>query len=321
MSARLGAAGFHLRVGAAGSGGGRRSHKNNQQDQQVAVSIALFGASGTPGGIMAESPKVITEVDGHLFTIRINRPAVRNCVDGEAAELLGRAWVRFRDDPELWVAILTGTGEEAFCAGADLGAIETLDPTRGARPSQIRRFVHSGEGFMGQTRMVDAFKPIVAAINGDALAGGLELACMADLRIVEEHARLGVACRRFGVPLCDGGTQRLPRIVGMGRAMDLILTGRFIDAREAHFMGLANDVVPKGGALEVARELAARLCEVPQTAMRTDKQAAVTGFGRPLEEGLRLEAGLALWALNDPVLIAGARAFKARRAPRYQQGD
>ena len=268
--------------------------------------------------------KLLTRVDDaqpHVFVITLNRPARRNAVDGETARLFTEAWKRFRDDDDLWVAVLTGAGGEAFSAGADLTAVSTLGPPRDARPSEVRRFVTSGEGYLGYTRQTDIFKPIVAAINGYALAGGLELACLADIRIVEEHAQMGVACRRYNVPLVDGGTQRLPRIVGMGRAMELILTGRFIGAEEARSIGLANEVVPRGASLARALELARALCELPQGAMRTDKQAAIMGWGRPLEEGLRIEAELGQYALRSADIVEGATAFAQKRKPRFSQDD
>lgn len=265
--------------------------------------------------------KVQTAVVDRVLVITLNRPGVRNAVDGDAADLLAAAWERFREDDDLWVAVLTGAGDKAFCAGADLGAVETLGPGPDAKPGAVRRFVTHGPGYLGNTRMTDIYKPIIGAINGDALAGGLELACLADIRVAETHARFGVACRRYNVPLCDGGTQRLPRIVGMGRAMELILTGRFIDADEALRIGLCNEVVPTGGSLGRAMELASALCALPQGAMRTDKQAAVQGWGRPLEEGLRIEAELAQYAIRGRDLIEGAAAFKARRAPDFVQED
>ena len=265
--------------------------------------------------------KVSTEIEGHVFVITLNRPEKRNCVDGETAKLLHDAWIRLRDDDQLFVAILTGAGDEAFCAGADLSGIDGLGPPRDASPAAQRRFVTSGPGYMGYTRQTDIFKPILGAINGHALAGGLELACLADLRVVCEHAEMGVACRRWNVPLVDGGTQRLPRIVGMGRAMDLILTGRAVGAEEALRMGLANEIVPKGQALARARAIAERLCALPQGAMRTDKQAAMMGWGRPLEEGLRIEAELGQWALRGTDIVEGARAFVEKRAPIFSQDD
>jgi enoyl-CoA hydratase len=265
--------------------------------------------------------KLETWVEDQIFVLRLNRPEVRNAVDGEVAAAFGAAWERFRDDDDLWVAVLTGAGDQAFCAGADLGAVDTLGPGPDARPGEVRRFVSHGGGYLGNTRMTDIYKPIIAAVNGDALAGGLELACLADIRVASLHARFGVACRRFNVPLCDGGTQRLPRIVGMGRAMELILTGRFIDAEEALRIGLCNELVEKGEALPRAMALARSLCALPQGAMRTDKQAAVEGWGRPLAEGLRIEAELAQYAIRGRDLAEGAAAFKERRAPRFDQED
>jgi len=265
--------------------------------------------------------KVETQVREHVLLITINRPEKRNCVDGETAKLLHEAWIRFRDDEDLWVAILTGAGGEAFSSGADLGAIETLGPGRDASPAALRQFVTHGTGYLGYTRQVDIYKPILCAINGYALAGGLELACLGDMRIVEEHAELGVACRRWNVPLVDGGTQRLPRIVGMGRAMELILTGRFIGAEEALRIGLANEIVARGQSLARAFELAETLCRLPQGAMRSDKQAAMMGWGRPLEEGLRVEAELGQWAIRSADIVEGSRAFVEKRAPSFAQDD
>jgi enoyl-CoA hydratase len=265
--------------------------------------------------------KVLTERIDRTFIITINRPEVRNCVDGETAALLEEAWLTFRDDEELYVAILTGAGDKAFCAGADLNNLDTLGPGVGGNFSrhQRRRFITHGHGYMGYTRQVDIYKPIIAAVNGFALAGGLELSCLADIRIVEEHAEMGVACRRWNVPLLDGGTQRLPRIVGMGWGMEMIITGRFVDANDAYRIGLANEVVPKGESLKRAKELAAELCKLPQGAMRTDKQAAMMGFGRPLEEGLRIEAEVGQTVLDGFDIAEGAQAFVTKRKPTFKQ--
>jgi enoyl-CoA hydratase len=265
--------------------------------------------------------KVLTERDDKTFIITINRPEVRNCVDGETAALLENAWKTFRDDEELYVAILTGAGDKAFCAGADLKNLDTLGPGPAGQVSrhERRRFITHGPGYMGYTRQVDVYKPILAAVNGYALAGGLELACLADIRIVEEHAEMGVACRRWNVPLLDGGTQRLPRIVGMGWGMELIITGRFVNSKEAYRIGLANEVVPTGESLKRAKELAATLCELPQGAMRTDKQAAMMGYGRPLEEGLRIEAEVGQTVLDGFDIREGAGAFVTKRKPVFKQ--
>ena len=266
------------------------------------------------------SEKILTRTEGRIFVITINRPEKRNAVDGEAAALLEAAWKKFRDDDELFVAILTGAGDLAFSAGADLSAVETLGPGQRISPDEKRQFIENGTGYLGYTRQTDIFKPIIAAVNGHALAGGLELACLADIRIVEEHAQMGVACRRWNVPLVDGGTQRLPRIVGMGRAMELILTGRFIEPEEALRIGLANEVVPRGRSLARSLALATTLCALPQGAMRSDKQAAILGFGKPLEEGLRIEAELGQSAIGSDDMREGAHAFLEKRAPHFSHG-
>ncbi len=265
--------------------------------------------------------KVLTEVRGRILIITINRPEKRNCVDGETASLLEAAWKRFRDEDGLYVAILTGAGEKAFCAGADLSNLMSLGPPPGSSPLARRRFITHGPGYMGYTRQVDIYKPIIAAVNGYALAGGLELACLADIRIVEEHAEMGVACRRWNVPLLDGGTQRLPRILGMGRAMEMIITGRFVKADECLRIGLANEVTPKGKSLERAIELAEHLCTLPQGAMRSDKQAALMGYGRALEEGLRIEAEVGQWAVMSFDIREGSSAFVQKRKPEFRQDD
>jgi enoyl-CoA hydratase len=181
--------------------------------------------------------------------------------------------------------------------------------------------VTHGAGYLGYTRQTDIYKPIVCAVNGHALAGGLELACLGDIRVVEEHAEMGVACRRWNVPLVDGGTQRLPRIIGMGRAMEMILTGRFVKSEEALRIGLANEVVPRGESLTRAMQIAKELCALPQGAMRSDKQAAMMGWGRPLEEGLRVEAELGQYAIASGDMKEGARAFVEKRRPRFAQDD
>ncbi len=263
--------------------------------------------------------KVLTRKEDKIFIITINRPEVRNCVDGETAALLEKAWKRFRDDEELYVAILTGAGDVAFCAGADLRNLTTLGPGPEASRHERRQFITNGPGYMGYTRQVDIYKPIIAAVNGYALAGGLELSCLADIRIAAENAEFGVACRRWNVPLLDGGTQRLPRIVGMGRAMEMIVTGRFIDAQEALRIGLANEVVPKGQSLKRAKELAAEVCKLPQGALRTDKQAALMGYGRPLEEGLRIEAEVGQTVLDSYDIVEGSSAFIQKRKATFKQ--
>ena len=212
------------------------------------------------------SMTVRTERDGAVTTVIIDRPAKRNAVDGPTAAALADAFRAFDADDGAAVAILTGSGG-TFCAGADLGAIGT---ERG------NRVAPDGDGPMGPTRMTLS-KPVIAAIEGYAVAGGLELALWCDLRIAAEDAVLGVFCRRWGVPLIDGGTMRLPRLIGESRAMDLILTGRPVDAPEAHRIGLVNRLAPTGNALAVARTLAAELAALPQACLRNDRRAVHAG--------------------------------------------
>jgi enoyl-CoA hydratase len=258
------------------------------------------------------------EKRGAATIIRFNRPEVRNCVGPTTHKELIKAWTQFRDDDEAIVAIITGAGDKAFCAGGDLKAGEAIVPftpeeivahNRGERP-----------GMLGPSRWTNIYKPIIAAVNGVAYAGGLEWACFADIRIAEEHASFGVTCRRWNIGLGDGGTQRLPRIIGMGRAMELIITGRVIDAREAERIGLVNEVVPKGKSLERALELAEFICKLPQPALRTDKEAAVRGFGLPLSEGLRIEAECFNRSIHDPATAEGLRRFRERDHPDRRLG-
>jgi enoyl-CoA hydratase len=219
--------------------------------------------------------------DGPVCIITINRPHCRNAVDGPTASLLRAAFARFEADAALRVAVLTGSGGN-FCAGADLKAVgdpalrNELDPEGG------------GAGPMGPSRMALS-KPLVAAVSGYAVAGGLELALLADLRVADDDAVFGVFCRRWGVPLIDGGTVRLPRIVGMGRALDLILTGRPVSAQEAHGMGLVNYVTAPGEALARAVQLGKEIAGFPQQCMLTDRQSAYAQWDLPLADALRQE--------------------------------
>jgi enoyl-CoA hydratase len=243
---------------------------------------------------LVEAQTVRYERVGAAALITIVRPQVRNAIDGPTAAALGRAYARFAQDLDARVLVLTGEGEQAFCAGADLKAL----------PSFAERLSDPG-GPLGISRLV-ACKPTIAAIAGYCLAGGLELALWCDLRIAAENATFGCAERRFGVPLIDGGTQRLPRIVGLGRALDLILSGRLIDAQEAHAAGLVNEVVATGRQLERALELAGRIASFPQEAMLADRAAALAAQGLPLREGLELEAQSAR-RLYPHALAGGAR--------------
>lgn len=238
--------------------------------------------------------------EGPVTVIRIHRPDIRNAINAETAAALREAWLAFSRDDEAKVAVLTG-GDDVFSAGADLNDLDALAPA-----------VQGHNGPLGFTRLL-VDKPTIAAVAGYCVAGGLEMACWCDLRVADETAVFGCFERRFGVPLVDGGTQRLPRIVGLGRALDLILTGRPVDAQEALAIGLVNEVVPPGNALDRALEIARRLAAFPQICLRRDRLAVYEGLGRPLEEGLRIEAqhGAAVLESGEP--DAGARHFLGRR--------
>lgn len=260
--------------------------------------------------------------DGPVVTIMFDRPERMNAIGPAMSKELVDAWARFRDDDSALVAVLTGAGQDAFCAGGDLkGAREgesVLPDTEHEKAAHAR-----GErpGMIGPSRWTDIYKPTIAAVNGVAYAGGLEWVCWTDLAIADAHSTFGVTCRRWNIGLGDGGTQRLPRIVGFRRAMDLILTGRVIDAREALEIGLVNEVVPSGQALERARELAHEIAALPQPAIRTDKEAAVRGWGRPLEEGLRIEAECFNRLIGEPEMAEGLRRFVERDHPDRRTGD
>jgi len=240
---------------------------------------------------------VTYERRGAAAVLTIDRPERRNAIDGPTAELLTDGYRAFVADDGARVLVLTGAGDLAFCAGADLKAIETLGPR-----------LELDDGPLGFTRLISP-KPTIAAISGWCLAGGLELALWCDLRIATTDARLGFTERRFGVPLIDGGTQRLPRIVGLGRALDMILTGRIVEADEALRIGLVTEVGPAGRHLDRALEYAGALAAFPQDTLLADRSAALEGIGVPFGEGMRLEARSA-----QPTLAsawAGAARFAA----------
>jgi enoyl-CoA hydratase len=245
------------------------------------------------------SEAVRYEREGAAALVTIDRQDRRNAVDGPTAQALYGAYMRFEADEQARVMVLTGAGGVAFCAGADLKATDTF----------VERLM-SEEGPMGFTRLTPS-KPTIAAISGFCLAGGLELALWCDLRIATDSSTFGCPERRWGVPLIDGGTQRLPRIVGLGRALDLILTGRMIGAAEALSMGLVTEVVPAGAHLERALALAEGLAGFPQATMLADRRAAMEGSGLGLDEGLALEAK------------AGPEVFQegARGAARFAAGE
>ncbi|MEU7423132.1 crotonase/enoyl-CoA hydratase family protein [Streptomyces sp. NPDC040750] len=241
---------------------------------------------------------VRVEREGHVTTVVLTRPEARNAVDGPTAAELAAAFRAFEEDDSARVAVLWGEGG-TFCAGADLKAIGT---ERG------NRVAPDGDGPMGPTRM-RLSKPVIAAVAGHAVAGGLELALWCDLRVAEEDAVFGVFCRRWGVPLIDGGTVRLPRLIGAGRAMDMILTGRPVPAREAHAMGLADRLVPTGRARAEAEALAAGIARFPQACLRGDRASALEQEGRNEETAMRAELAHGLAVLAES--REGAARFAA----------
>ncbi|MDH3643310.1 MAG: crotonase/enoyl-CoA hydratase family protein [Gammaproteobacteria bacterium] len=241
---------------------------------------------------------VLVEKTGETTIVTINRPEVRNAVDGPTAAALADAFRSFDADAESKVAILTGA-EGTFCAGADLKAVSAGDGNR------VRL---DGDGPMGPSRML-LNKPVVAAVEGHAVAGGLELAVWCDLRVAASDAVFGVYCRRWGVPLIDGGTIRLPRLIGMSHAMDLILTGRGVSGEEAKSMGLANRLSAPGAALDGALELAGELARFPQLCMRSDRRSAYEQWSQPLNEALTEETRLGLEVIRSGETREGATRF------------
>ncbi len=251
---------------------------------------------------MSTRSSVHTQQVGPVLTITLDRPERRNAVDRPTALALREAFEAFEADERARVAVLTGAGGH-FCAGADLQALG--DP---ARRNAVEA-TGSAPGPMGPTRMAFA-KPVIAAVEGYAVAGGLELALMCDLRVAARGATFGVFCRRWGVPLIDGGTVRLPRIVGMGRALDMILSGRAVGADEALAMGLATMVVDDGQALAAAQALAARIAAFPQACMRADRASAYAQWDLPLAEALQRE-GAGGFPVIEAEAVAGAARFAA----------
>jgi enoyl-CoA hydratase len=251
-------------------------------------------------------PKVRYERAGAAAVLTIDRPERRNAVDSQTASLLLDGFRRFEADQDARTMVLTGEGPDAFCAGADLKAIAEAGPD--VAPEVIESVAARTDGPMGFTR-ITASKPTIAAISGWCLAGGLELALWCDLRIATETARLGFTERRFGVPLIDGGTQRLPLVVGMGRALEMILTGRVLDAHEALSWGLVSEIVSPGKHLERSLEIVEGLSRFPQTTMLSDRRAAIEGAGLPLADGLALEAEVGRASIETGV--RGATRFAA----------
>jgi enoyl-CoA hydratase len=254
-------------------------------------------------GPEGETPHVLYERHGHTALITIDRPEVRNCIGPRTHRELKHAWQRFLDEDDAYVGVLTGAGTQAFCAGGDLKAARAGETT-----------LDDADGVLGPSRWTHVHKPTIAAVNGAAYAGGLEWACWTHLAVADAHATFGVTCRRWNIGLADGGTQRLPRILGWRRAMELIVTGRVIDAEEALRVGLVNEVVPSGTCVERALAWAEQIAALPQPAIRTDLEAAEKGWGR-IDEGLDIEAAAFMRSIFRPETQEGLRRFAERDHP------
>jgi len=244
--------------------------------------------------------KVITQGEDEVYLVTINRPEARNAIDNETASMLYDAFQSFEKNEKFKVAILSGRGEN-FCAGADLKALAS---------GSVNRLEPEGPAPLGPTRL-QLSKPVIAAVSGYAVAGGLELAIWCDMRIAEKSAVFGVFCRRWGVPLIDGGTVRLARIIGQGRALDMVLTGRPVGAEEAFQMGLANRVVPDGKVLEAAIELAEEIAKHPQTCMRNDRLSMFESFDLPFDEAMKNEFKRGMDSINSGELLGGVERYKS----------
>jgi enoyl-CoA hydratase len=241
------------------------------------------------------------EIDGPIVVVTLDRPEVANAIDRPTADALVDAFRRFDADESLAVAVMTGAGGR-FCCGADLKAMRSQDPTR------IVRVAPDGDGPIGPSRMLTT-KPVIAAVEGHAVAGGLELAAWCDLRVAAEDAVFGVFCRRWGIPLMDGGTVRLARLIGLSHALDLILTGRGVSGEEALRMGIANRLVPKGRALEEAVALAREIASWPQAALRSDRRSAYEQWSLGLAEALAGEYRHGMATVSTGELVGGLERY------------
>ena len=259
---------------------------------------------------MSDDSPIHTARDGRVLVVTIDRPERRNAIDGPTATALHATFEAFDGDEDLDAAVLTGAGG-TFCAGADLKAISTGTGNRVEEDVRL-------PGPLGCTRMLLS-KPVIAAVEGHAVAGGLELALWCDLRVAAADAVFGVYCRRWGVPLVDGGTVRLPRLIGHSRALDMILTGRGVEGREAGEWGLANRVTAPGAALDEAVALAASLSAFPQTCLRTDRRSSYEQWGLALEDALANETRLGLVPIRSGETVEGASRFAAG-AGRHGEG-
>jgi enoyl-CoA hydratase len=253
---------------------------------------------------------LLYERAGHVVTLTHNRPDQRNAVNRTMNAELHHAWQRFRDDDDAFVLVITGAGDTTFCAGWDLQDAAELKELGDYDAFRVGLYNNPGE--CGYTRKTDIFKPVIAAVNGHAFAAGLETALLADIRIAAENAEFGALERRWNIVGADGMTVRLPLVVGFAKAMELVITGRRIDAEEALRIGLVNEIAPRGEVLVRAQELAREIASLPQGAIRSDKESIMRGVGRTLEERLRIEAEMvvSMFMRRDPHTL-GAAAFKA----------
>lgn len=252
----------------------------------------------------------------HIAIITLNRPEVHNAINFEMSRALAEAWTAFRDDEDLWVAIVTGAGEKAFSAGADLSDLGKF--YQGTTPMQRRHRAETQPGFGGLTRNLRVWKPVIAAVNGYCFGGGLELALACDIRIASENAQFGLTETSWGIIPGAGGTQRLPRLVPVGIALEMIFTAKRIDAQEAYRIGLVNRVVPLEGLMQAAQEMAERICANAPLAVQTAKMAVWQGLDLPLEEGLRLEQALGEPLRQTEDVQEGIAAFAEKRKPQFK---
>ncbi len=280
----------------AGAAGGRASH--NSPTGLAPASQTNAGQTNV-GQTKSSHTAVRVDRSGPVTTVILDRPEVRNAVDGPTAAALTEAFADFDADDDAAVAVLFGAGG-TFCSGADL---KTIGSPQGNRTEP------DGPGPMGPSRM-RLSKPVIAAVAGHAVAGGLELALWCDLRVAEDDAVFGVYCRRWGVPLIDGGTVRLPQIIGLGRALDLILTGRGVAAAEAYELGLISRVVKHGDAREEAERLALQICGFPQTCLRSDRASALDSMSLGFGDAMANEFARGMATLADPGVVAGVSRFR-----------
>lgn len=256
---------------------------------------------------------LLTEVHsvpgGKIFQVTMNRPDVHNCVNGEMAKRFTDAWLKFRDDPDLTVCVLHGAGDKSFCSGADLAALDELANIY-ASEEEVREYVASGVGPLGGSRIVQ-YKPVITVSHGYTYAGGLELFCHGHIRIAERQAVFSVACRRWGVPLVDGGTVYLPRLLGMANALPLIITGQRIRADRAREIGLVWELVAKGKGLDRAISIARQVCEQPRDALFADMKSVIDGYSLPIAAALTLEAGNLHPVMRSESTKEGVQRFNA----------